>query len=437
MVTFDIFLDLGEHNGKKSKKGNPGVGLKVLTSLKDSMKRRFSKIRKDDEEDDDEEFVKQPKVEKVINTEVVDSECSGGAKAKTTLPSESKSKWSSKSKKRKVTGEDDMFGDSDDDMEGNNNPGGSGQPKCNTNPSLRCDICKSLNVSTSSDEDFICLNDDESRKVSLSEKIVVSILCKTHFFKLITGNRNHNKRCGNPFNMEKHKTSERLQEVSYSELVEIRMYLNEQFPIWGKICRYCKPKLKDKILDAQTAAALQSSEDMDASSMPNTQTSNYSANSQNKADIDLDAFNECFEKLGISPIKQDKRDDKEALKKKTDNAAEALRKKLNLSPEKEPVPTKRSDESVMIENMKQFCQGKKFDQCTHIYTMIPNDWTLDRICSEFNLSSRHARVIKDMQKNQVYERQRKIRSDATPEAVVQLARKFFQQPDISRTLGGK
>ena len=69
--------------------------------------------------------------------------------------------------------------------------------------------------------------------------------------------------------------------------------------------------------------------------------------------------------------------------------------------------------------------------------MIPQDWTLARICSEFNLTSRHARAIKDMQKNQVYERQRKMRSDATPKVVIELAQKFFQQADVSRTLGGK
>ena len=63
-----------------------------------------------------EEFAEQPKVEKIINTEVFDSDCTGGAKSKTTKPSESQSSWR-KSKKRKVT-EDDMFGDSDDDMEG-------------------------------------------------------------------------------------------------------------------------------------------------------------------------------------------------------------------------------------------------------------------------------------------------------------------------------
>ena len=383
-----------------------------------------------------EEFAEQPKVEKIINTEVFDSDCTGGAKSKTTKPSESQSSWR-KSKKRKVT-EDDMFGDSDDDMEGNNNPGGSGDTKFNPNPSLTCDMCKSLNVPSSSNDNFIYLDDDEIRKVGLSENIVVSVLCRTHFFKLVTGQRNNNKKCGNPFKMEKHNTSERLQEVTYSDLVDIRMYLNDQFPIWGKICRYCKPKLKQNILDAQTAAALQSSEEMDTS-MPNTQTSssNYSANSQNKEDIDFDTVNECFEKLGISPIKENKRDDKEALKKKAESAAEAFRRKLNISPEKEPVPPKKSDESVMIENMKKFCEGKKFDQCTHIYTMIPQDWTLARICSEFNLTSRHARAIKDMQKNQVYERQRKMRSDATPKVVIELAQKFFQQADVSRTLGGK
>ena len=186
---------------------------------------------------------------------------------------------------------------------------------------------------------------------------------------------------------------------------------------------------------------LQSSEEMSLSQPSHqSQFSNFSDTSEGqqcKEQNKIEAVNKLLEALTISPIKDN--ESQAGIERKLSQVS-ATAKDLFKVPRTE-VPNVQSSEvndlNSIMRNVKTRIAGKPFEECLPYLTLLPHDWSYKKYQDEFDLTRHSVKVIKNMQQQQLEKRERKKRSDAIDNAIIQRCVEFYRKPYISRELPGK
>ena len=219
-------------------------------------------------------------------------------------------------------------------------------------------------------------------------------------------------------------------------LIPLRL-IRDDISVWTIWCRSCKEKVLEKIKIDKDQQRLQEEESMILDSSPSieaSQESSYSTQSEVVNEINLEKNQKVMEVLGLSPFKEEKISDQKYVSEKIASVASEMFRNLNMEATEE-LEDEDKDYVAIIDHIKKFIEGKDFDSCSEVLCMIPSNWTISKIMKEFNLTEKRAKAVKKMQREGKFKRQRKTRSDTTPEDVMELASVYYELPHISRQIG--
>lgn len=253
--------------------------------------------------------------------------------------------------------------------------------------------------------------------------------------KIRSKKRNFTNRCCNPFREEKHNTSSLgLRNVSKW------MCLLDEFEIknWMKVCDKCRKKLyknsKNKKRSSISFHNVNSPKSLEETRSSHT----FSVDPETA----LESLNKTLVFIGESPIKKRKRKRKSYVTSKIEGLADTISgtgiskptEKGELNKEKQMA---RDYNEIMCQLKVKFSSAQTRSEKLLILSILPNSWSVQKICSEFDVGISMARAVKELvkQKGVLSTPNPKPGKSLKPE-IAELVKEFYQGDDASRLMPG-
>ena len=159
--------------------------------------------------------------------------------------------------------------------------------------------------------------------------------------------------------------------------------------------------------------------------------------------VNIDDLNESLSPLGISIFKKKKIGMKRYSCEKAKKVDEVLRKKLRLSPAKDPEPEPVHPAFVeMLEQLKEkFYQSEKTSEKSQVLTALPKSWGIKKVIKKFRVVGATQHMIRRakalVQKKGILSNPNQKAGKTLLEETARLVKEFYKKDELSRMMPGK